>query len=227
MTSDNGYIKIYRKMLNWEWISCEKTAQLFLILLLLANHKENRWHGIEIKPGQLVTSIDSLRKITGQTARSVRTGLERLKTTSEVTIKTTNRYTLITVENWALYQSDEDKTTSETTSNLTNKRQTNDKQTTTNKNDKNDKNIYPPIIPLLNSPELEKAVMSFVDFRKSMKAPMTDRAVELLVDKLKRMTGDIDIQIAILNQSILAGWKGIFPLKESIKPESKYKVIRE
>ena len=48
-----------------------------------------------------------------------------------MTIKTTNKYSLITVENWALYQPDKDETTNKTTSTTTNERQTNDKQTTT------------------------------------------------------------------------------------------------
>ena len=62
--------------------------------------------------------------------------------------------------------------------------------------------------------ELNEAILSFIEYRKSVKKPMTDRAVELLISKLDGMTGDTQEQIDILNQSIVNGWQGIFPLKE-------------
>jgi len=162
MTTENGFVKIYRKMLTWEWMSSAKTAQLFLILLLLANHKDQSWQGMVIRGGQTVTSIDSLTKFTGQTAQSIRTGLKRLKSTSEITIKSTNKYTLITIEKWALYQSDDAKVTSKSTnrytvltvvnygkyqqiektatSKSTNEQQTNNKQTTNKQQHRNNVN---------------------------------------------------------------------------------------
>ena len=69
--------------------------------------------------------------------------------------------------------------------------------------------------------ELNQALLSFIEYRKGMKKPMTDRAVELLIDKLEGMTPSITEQIEILNQSIVNGWQGVFPLKDqkqSAKP---------
>ena len=63
-------------------------------------------------------------------------------------------------------------------------------------------------------PELNQAILSFIEFRKSIKKPMTDHAVELLFKKLNDMTTSIDEQIEIINQSIVNGWQGVFPLKE-------------
>ena len=66
------------------------------------------------------------------------------------------------------------------------------------------------------SDELTKSVESFAEFRKGIKKPMTDYAVELMVKKLYEMTkGDIWMSIEILEQSIMNGWQGIFPLKEN------------
>ena len=62
--------------------------------------------------------------------------------------------------------------------------------------------------------DLQNALVSFVEFRKGIKKPMTDKAIDLLIGKLKDMTPDIYKQIEILNQSIMNGWQGIFPLKE-------------
>ena len=61
--------------------------------------------------------------------------------------------------------------------------------------------------------ELNQAILEFMEFRKSIKKPMTDRAVDLLITKLNGMTSYIPEQIEIINQSIVNGWQGVFPLK--------------
>ena len=63
--------------------------------------------------------------------------------------------------------------------------------------------------------ELNQAILAFMEFRKSIKKPMTDRAVELLINKLNGMTSYIPEQIEIINQSIVNGWQGVFPLKHA------------
>ena len=77
---------------------------------------------------------------------------------------------------------------------------------TTNNNNKNN-NIYS------DEPKLDTAVKEFITFRKKIKKPMTDHAVKLMLSKLNKLTSDIDEQVEILNQSILNGWQGIYPLK--------------
>lgn len=63
-------------------------------------------------------------------------------------------------------------------------------------------------------PELNIALADFVSFRAEIGKPMTDRAIELLISKLRSMTGDVQKQIEILNQSIINRWQGVFPLKQ-------------
>lgn len=101
---DNGWIKIHRKMLNWEWYGDINTKVLFLHLLLIANHEDKKWRGITILRGQVLTSIKHLAKETKLTLMQTRTSLNRLKSTREITIKTTNKYTLITIEKYSDYQ---------------------------------------------------------------------------------------------------------------------------
>lgn len=60
---------------------------------------------------------------------------------------------------------------------------------------------------------LDDALREYIAFRKKIKKPMTDRAIQLAVKKLQKMSSDIDEQIAIIEQSILNGWQGLFPLK--------------
>ena len=47
---------------------------------------------------------------------------------------------------------------------------------------------------------------------------MSDRAITLLLGKLNKMSNSVQEQIEILNQSILNGWQGIFPLKSDSGP---------
>lgn len=61
---------------------------------------------------------------------------------------------------------------------------------------------------------IEIAIDDFKEFRKKIKAPMTDRAIELLKAELEKLApGDDTAKISILEQSIMNGWKGVFELK--------------
>lgn len=57
-------------------------------------------------------------------------------------------------------------------------------------------------------------VWDFIKMRKLIKAPMTDKALSLMISKLKTLNNDPEAQIAILNQSIENSWKGIFPVEQ-------------
>ena len=93
---------------------------------------------------------------------------------------------------------------------------------TTNKNNKNIKNIKEcKEIIYSDVPELNEAIIAFIDYRKSIKKPMSDRAITLLLGKLNKMSNSVQEQIEILNQSILNGWQGIFPLKSDSGTEKK------
>jgi hypothetical protein len=129
----NGWIKIHYNLLNWEWYDDINTKTLFLHLLLMANWKDKKWHGILIKRGSFVTSLGKLANQTGLSVQNVRTSLNKLKSTHEITSKTTNKYTYITINNFNDYQ--------ETTNKLTNNQQTTNKQLTTTEERKKDKNI--------------------------------------------------------------------------------------
>lgn len=70
--------------------------------------------------------------------------------------------------------------------------------------------------------ELNEALNGFVEFRKNIKNPMTDRAVELLIKKLEKFEpNNIKNQIAILEQSIVNGWKGVYELKKETNSSEK------
>lgn len=101
----NGdYIKINRKILEWEWYKNEHTKNLFLHCLLKANWKDGKFEGKVVGRGSFITSIKKLSSELNLTEDEVRTALKHLTETGEVTKQTTNKYTVITVNNYAVYQ---------------------------------------------------------------------------------------------------------------------------
>lgn len=121
------WVKLHDKFLEWEWHDKPEMVALWLHLLLFANWKDRRWHGIVVRRGQLVTSLNSLNEATGISLRSIRTCLERLKNTGEIEEKTTNKFRIITICDYDSYQDKgtfNDKQT-------TNKRHSTDIQSTT------------------------------------------------------------------------------------------------
>lgn len=134
-----GWVKFHRKIEEWEWYTDPNTFRLFFHLVLKANHKPKKWRGVDVNKGQLITSRDKLAEQLSLTPQQIRTSLTKLKSTNEITIKSTNKYTLVTIENYCLYQTKDEETTSKTTSNAPNEQPSNNQQVTTNKNDKNKK----------------------------------------------------------------------------------------
>lgn len=134
---DEGYIKLYRSMTNWEWYSDVNTKAVFLHLLLNANLEETRYMNHVIPKGGLVIGRKRLAADLGISERSVRTALKHLKMTNEVTIETTNRFSIVTIVNWEKYQTNSKRATNKTTNDLTNNRPTSDQQVTTEKEYKN------------------------------------------------------------------------------------------
>lgn len=75
------------------------------------------------------------------------------------------------------------------------------------------KTVYYP-----NDEKLDRAFADYVAMRKQIKKPMSDRAIELAISKLEKLSkGDNDMAIAILEQSILGSWQGLYELKPEFK----------
>lgn len=138
-----GYVKDWRRILEWEWYTDYKTCHLFRHCILRANVEDKQWKGQLIKKGSFVTSLENLSRETGLSVQNIRTSFKKL--TSELTIKTTNRNTIISIKNYENYQG--------LTSNLTNNQQTTNKLLTTTKEYKNEKNEKKFIVPTVQQVE--------------------------------------------------------------------------
>ncbi len=210
----NGFIKLHRKITKWEWYQDANTFRLFLHLLLICNHEEGRWQGKIIGRGQVITGRKSLSKGTGLSQQQIRTSLEKLKATSEITIKATNRFSLITVTGYDSYQSRDAIATSKTTSNPPNKQPTDNQQITTNKNLKNLKNLKKlKKGAIFQLPEWvnNTAWLEFEEHRQNIKKPLSDLARSKAIKQLDGFS--FEEQQSAIDISIQSRWAGIFPKK--------------
>ena len=135
-----GWIKLYRKLIENPIFLKPELLQLFIYCLLKANHEAQKliFNGqeIEIKPGQFITGRNIIAKELKQNPITTYKRLKILENLQILNIKSNNKFSVVTVVNYGLYQSEEKKRNTK----RNNKGTTREQQGNTNKNDKNDKN---------------------------------------------------------------------------------------
>lgn len=229
MSRDNGFIKLHRKICDnpiWNTKPFSK-GQAWVDLLLLANFSERDLvvdnTQIHVERGQVFRAIHTLEERWGWSRKRVRSFLGLLEGLNMVTTKGTKKGTLITIENWQVYQVEGPK-----------KRPTKGKDKGPDEGQiraksgpytrmiKKDKNIEPHIVPLLEKlpKEVWDTFVDFMEMRKKIKKSMTDRAVTIAVNKLNDLSGgNPQKAVAILEQSILNNWQSLYELKETSKSD--------
>lgn len=142
---NEGWIKIYGKIVDWEWYGDPNMVATWLHLLVSANWRDKNWRGFIVRRGQIITSISKLSEAIGQTERQTRLCIERLVDSGQIVKQTTNKYTIITICNYDSYQEKPEQqcqtNDKQGVTQTSDKSQTNDKQgvtqTSTTKEDKN------------------------------------------------------------------------------------------
>lgn len=102
----NGFILLHRDILEWGWYKDPNVKSVFLHCLLSASFKDGECRGKTVKAGQFITSRHRLSLDLGLSEMQVRNALEKLQKTKEITIETTNAYTVITVMKWDAFQNE-------------------------------------------------------------------------------------------------------------------------
>ena len=237
-----GWIKVDRGIMDntlWKSTSPFDVRSAWIDLLLMANFTDGEMHSRgrvqKIKRGQLHTSVIELANRWRWSPNKVRRYLSLLEAEGMITQNGAPNGTTLTLVKYEVYQgggqTDEtpngtpnessNGTTDESTDGTSNessngtryKKDKNDKEELkkdkkANK-EKNNRVFFP------NDEKLNSAFADYVDTRKKIKSPMTDKAVDLAISKLMKLSnGDNDTAIEILNNSIVNGWKGLYPLKE-------------
>ena len=136
----NGWIKIYRKLLNSAIFQNEKMLKIFIWCLLKAAHKEHEQlvgrQKVHLLPGQFIFGRNAAAAELQMAPSTVYDYMSLLKAENTISIKSGNKYSVVTIENWSFYQSEDENLDSKTDSTLATNRQ----QISTNKNVDNYKN---------------------------------------------------------------------------------------
>lgn len=140
-----GWIKLHRKLLASDVFQNEKLLKVFIYCLLKATHsnysqKVGR-QTVELKPGQFIYGRRKAALELNMKESTVRDYMNILKDDGVITISPTNKYSVVTIVNWELYQGVDEKTDNKNDNESDNKPTTKGQQKDTNKNDKNEENI--------------------------------------------------------------------------------------
>lgn len=100
----SSFIKLHRKVTEWEWFTKGDTFKVFFYLVTKANWKRTTWRGVILERGQLPCGLKAIAAGTGVSIQAIRTILKRLESTSELTRKSTPNFSVITICNYDKYQ---------------------------------------------------------------------------------------------------------------------------
>lgn len=167
----DGWIKVHRKIKD-HWLYQDKPFDRYHAwedLLLSVNHEQNTFlHGnklLTVERGQVVTSLRKLGERWGWNQEKVKRFLTLLQTDGMIQIRCDTTMTLVTVANWGFYQSKDQKVLHDCDTAVT--------PIVTNKNEKNDKNIFCDIYTRTRE-EKDEIVDNSADNLRAMKPGMPD-----------------------------------------------------
>ena len=193
-----GYIKLWRKSLESTIWDNPKLWRFWVWCLLKANHCAMTqivgFQDVQLTPGQFIFGRLKASMETGLSEQEIRTAIDGLRKRQNLTIKSTNKFSIITIVNWTEYQE-------EPTNKAADQQPTVNQQLTTNKNDKNVKNkkeIYKErfksyelglsltekewndlVKQFGSAEEVERRVQNVIDYSKSKGRPYKDLAATI------------------------------------------------
>lgn len=148
-----GWIKLHRKIRSNPIFNDPQLLRLWIICLTEATHAErNQIVGkqkVKLMPGEFITGrfdiaelynfgLKSSDRVKGKS--TVYRWLEKLEEMGYLSIKKTNKFSIVNIDNWALYQQEGTEYEHRNEQQMNIKRTSNEQQMNTNKNYKNVKN---------------------------------------------------------------------------------------
>ena len=204
---NNGFITLQRQIIDWEWYDDANTFRLFIHILLKANHTDKNYRGTLIKRGTFLTGRDVLAKETGLSIQQIRTGLKKLKSTNEITIKTNSKGSVVQVVKYNDYQS--------VTSKVTNKQPASNQQVTTTNNDNNVNNENNSIDVYRKFAHLSISKIEFQKLREFWSKQQIDDVLDNIENWAKN---DTKKSLYLTARTWL---RKDFPIKQPVKPEEE------
>ena len=206
-----GYIRLYRCMIDKGWSREPDHVALWIHLLFRASYKETEFlldgKIKKLQPGQLFTSRLQLELATGINQSKIERIIKLFISEQQIEQQTFTKYRVITITNWHKFQAREQQNEQE----MNSKRTTDEQQVNTYKKErkKEVKKVSKETKPLA----ICKAWKDYVEMRKSIKKPMTVNAEILAAGKLIELQSKGQDPVKVLEQSIFHSWQGLFEVK--------------
>lgn len=99
------WVKLHRRLLEWEWVSDPVVLSVFIQILLRTNREDKRWRGHAIPRGSFITSRETIAEACGLSEKQVRRALDVLEMGRTISRKRAGAGQLVTLEKWEEYQS--------------------------------------------------------------------------------------------------------------------------
>lgn len=223
-----GFIKLYRSFTKWEWYDDANTMRVFLHCLLKANHESAKWRGNIIERGSFISSYGIIAKELRLSVQNIRTSIRKLNLTGELTYKTTSRYSIITINNYNVYQENNNQDNNLSTI----KQQSINNQATTNKNDKNKKNkkniqaknlflkfFEDDSSEFKEYESFKEIFIKWLDYKTAIKKQYrSEQGLKAAFEDLIRLSEkDVNSANELVEYAISKEWQGIYAIPKNVK----------
>lgn len=167
-----GYIKLWRKSIDSRLIKNHNVWIFWTWCLLKANYRKDHkqvvgFQEVVLQPGQFIFGLKKASEQTGLSLQNIRTCIKFLEKCKNLTCKSTNKFSVITIINWDTYQGNDIETNNQTNKHVTRSQQAgNNKQeyknirikesTLKGTREKTKKKVFTP-------PTLEQTIQFFIE----------------------------------------------------------------
>lgn len=215
LQAEKGYIKLFRSLMGKGYYKSSAHVHLWLHLLLRASYQEREFlfggklHNL--KPGQFITGRKSLSADTGIAESKCERILKCFEIEQQIEQQKTNKFRIISICNWDIYQGSEHQNEQPVDSGWTAGEQPLDTIKKGKKEIKEKKKptaifVLPEWVPV-------EPWRAYLAMRVKIRRPLTD--YQMAVDKLRTiMNSGGGSAEDILNQSVFNSWQGLFPKKQ-------------
>ena len=138
---NNGFVKLPRTILEWEWYDHPDVFRIYIHLLIKVNYAPARWRGMDILEGEHITSTAKLSEELNMSEFKVRESLSKLEKTGFLKKTTTNKFTKLKLLQYGADGNNTDLKLKQNVVQTPDKIQSKHNQTTTNKNNKENKEV--------------------------------------------------------------------------------------
>ena len=99
-----AWIKLHDRITEWQWFGKPEMVQMMVYFLIKAARRRTVYRGTVLERGQLITSRNRLHGALGLSDKRIRICLNRLQESGDISVKSTNKFSIITICKYDSYQ---------------------------------------------------------------------------------------------------------------------------